>query len=224
MTESDLTFAEQETKRLKTEVEALKGEICFHIETRDAWERILRDPGFETQAVCLNLATAEKERLNVEIETVREKIRRHIETIEGWNVVRQRTESALRGLEQELLNTQAETVQEAAREKIDCPIEIQSAQIATPRYAQNETRVYQGATYVMGADRQWHLQKTEPTESQDQVLETVGSWFRTAETEVAAESVWQSLRNACERILGRTESDVDLPVPDKGQFLSLGLN
>ena len=225
MTESDLTFAEQETQRLNTEVEALQGEISFHIETRDAWERILCDPGFKTHAVCLDLAAAEKVRLNEEIETVGEKIRRHIETIEGWNVVKQRTENALLSLEKERLNGHVEAVQEmAVQERMDSPIETQSALDATPRYAENETRVYQGATYAMGADRQWHLQRTDSTSSRDEVVETARGWWRAAEAETAAESVWQSFRGACERILGRTENDADLPVPDKGQFLSLGLN
>lgn len=224
MTESDLTFAEQEAQRLKTEVDTLQKEIRFHMETRDAWERILCDPGFETHAVCLELAAAEKERLNGEIEGIREKIRRHTQTIEGWSVVKQRTETALRSSEQEQLNGQVATAPETVSEKLDLPIAAQSALNATPRYAENETRVYQGATYVMGADRKWHLQRSEPAEVRDEVVETVAGWFRAAEPEAAPETVWQSFRSACERILGRTESDADLPVPDKGQFLSLGLN
>lgn len=280
MTETYLTFAEQETQRLNTEVEALQGEIRFRIETRDAWERILRDAGVETHPVCLNLATSEKERLNGEIETVREKIRRGIETAKAWNVVKQNAgnESRIylgttfvRGedgqWDRQQLSTEIEVLQvevrlynetkdawdtilrnsgsvsnaacldiassererligqiEAAQEKISSRIETKSAWDTMPRYAENETRVYQGATYVMGEDRQWHLQQTEDTPSSEEVLEPVGGLQRTIDADAAVDSVWQSFRGACERILGRTQKDIDLPVPDRGQFLSLGLN
>lgn len=280
MTESYLTFAEQETQRLNTEVEALQGEIRFQIETRDAWERILRDAGIETHTVCLNLANSEKERLNGEIETVREKIRCRIETVEAWNVVKQNTgnESRIylgttyvRGedgqWDRQQLSTEIEVLQvevrlynetkdawdtilrnsgsesnaacldiatsererliaqiEALQEKMSSRIETRNAWETTPRYAENETRVYQGATYVMGEDRQWHRQQTEDTPSSEEVLEPVGALERTIDADAAVDSVWQSFRGACERVLGRTQKDIDLPAPDRGQFLSLGLN
>ena len=285
MTESYLTFAEQEIQRLNAEVEALQGEIRFQIETRDAWEKILRDAGVETHAVCLNLATSEKERLNGEIETAQEKIRCGIETAKAWNVVKQNAGNESRVYlgttyvkgedgqwDRQQLNTELEVLQvevrlynetkdawdtilrnsagesyaacvdiatkekerliaqvEAAQEKISSRLETRNAWDPMPRYAENETRVYQGATYVMGADRQWHLQQTEAQQTEaiaphDEELETVSGWMRTTETDAAVDSVWQSFRGACERILGRTPKDIDLPAPDRGQFLSLGLN
>lgn len=285
MTESNLAFAEQEIKRLNTEVEALQGEVRFQIETRDAWERILRDAGIETHAVCLNLATSEKEKLNGEIEALQEKIRCGIETAKAWNVVKQNAGNESRIFlgttyvkgadgqwDRQQLNTELEVLQvevrlhnetkdawetilrnsssesnaaclalaasererltgqiESLQEKISCRMETQSALDTVPRYAENETRVYQGATYVMGADRKWHLQQTEATQAEvteprNENLDVVAGWRQTTEADAAVNSVWQSFRGAYDRILGRTESDVDLPVPDKGQFLSLGLN
>ncbi|MGH9560822.1 MAG: hypothetical protein ACRD3S_05140 [Terracidiphilus sp.] len=280
MTESYLNFAEQEAQRLNTEVEALQGEIRFQIETRDAWEKVLRDAGIETHAVCLNLATSEKERLSAEIETLREKIHCRIETVQAWNVVKQNAgnESRIylgttyvRGedgqWDRQQLSTELDVLQvevrlynetkdawdtilrnsrsesnaacldiatsererligqiEALQEKISCRMETKNAWDTTPRYAENETRVYQGATYVMGADRQWHLQQTEATESHHEELEAVGGWKQTTEADAAVDSVWQSFRGVYERVLGRTQKDIDLPAPDRGQFLSLGLN
>lgn len=285
MTESYLAFAEQETQRLNTEVEALQGEFRFQTETRDAWEKVLRDAGIETHDVCLNLATSEKERLNGEIESLREKIRCRVETARAWKLVKQNAGNESRiclgttyvkgengEWDRQQLSTELEVLQvevrlynetkdawdtilrnsageayaacvdiassekerlieqiAAMQEKISCRMETRSAWDTTPRYAENETRVYQGATYVMGADRQWHLQRTETTQTEATVLpqeelDAVGGWRQTAEANAAVDSVWQTFRGACEKVLGRTQKDIDLPAPDRGQFLSLGLN
>jgi hypothetical protein len=294
MTESYLTFAVQETQRLNTEVKALQGEIRFQIETRDAWEKILRDAGVETHAVCLNLAMSETERLSGEIETLREKVRCRIETVQAWNVVKQNAGSESRmylggtsaksedgSWDRQQPSVKTEALQEevclyskirdawdtilrnsrnelgaalldiavsererligkieAAQEKTSCPVETRSVWDSMPRYAESETRVYQGATYVMGEDRQWHRQRTEATpwiaeaapaitEATPSVAEEwvpVGALQLSIDADAASDSVWQSLRGACERILGRTQKDIDLPAPDRGQFLSLGLN
>lgn len=282
MTESYLTFAEQEIKRLNTEAEKLQAEIGFQIETRDAWEKILRDAGVETHAVCLNLATSEKERLNGEIETMREKIRCRVETAKAWNVVKQNAgnESRIylgttyvRGedgqWDRQQLNTEIEVLQveirlyneskdawdtilrnsrselsaallavaisererligqiEAAQEKISSRIETRNSWDMPSRTAANETRVYQGVTYVMGEDRQWHRQRTEdvPSVEEEWVPAGILQLSTDANADEAADSLWHSFRGACKRILGRTQNDIDLPAPDRGPFLSLGLN
>jgi hypothetical protein len=74
-------------QRLDREMDALKGRISLHNETKDAWDTIIRNAAGESQPSYLDLAINETARLNKEIETVHEKIRRHQETRNAWDTI-----------------------------------------------------------------------------------------------------------------------------------------
>jgi len=74
-------------QRLDKEIEALQGRIRLHNETKDAWDKIVRNAGSESQAACLDLANSEMAGLNGEIEAVQEEIRRRLDTRSAWDTI-----------------------------------------------------------------------------------------------------------------------------------------
>ncbi|MGD0940259.1 MAG: hypothetical protein ABR905_11155 [Terracidiphilus sp.] len=74
-------------QRLDMEVEGLQRRIHVYDETKDAWNKIVRNAEGDSKADCLDVANAETARLNKEIEAVQEEIRRCLETRNAWDTI-----------------------------------------------------------------------------------------------------------------------------------------
>ena len=181
---------------------------------------------------CLNFAERETERLNMEIESLQGGIRRHNETKDAWDTIVRNAGSESHAACLDFANSERERLNgeiEAVQERIRRHIETRDAWDTIMRNAGSESRIYHGATYVRGEDRQWYLQRTRASESNEE-LKTEGDRRRRSNAASEVNSVWQLIQDACERTFRaceRTFRDsqkrVNLPGSGQEQFQSLGL-
>ena len=177
---------------------------------------------------CADVVKQETERLNMEIEELHAKIRLHNQTKDAWDTIVRNAESESHAVYLDLANSETERLNgkiEAVQDEIRRHIETRDAWDTIMRNAGSESRIYRGATYVRGADGQWHLHRTRASESNE---EGGRRWTSNAVSKVnsvrqSLVSVWQSLLDACERTLRAPQKRTNLPERGKEQFQSLGL-
>lgn len=170
---------------------------------------------------CLNLAKRETARLNTEIEVLEGGIRLHNKTKDAWETIVRNAGSESHAVYLDLANSETERLNgkiEAVQEEIRRHIETRDAWDTIMRNAGSELRIYRGATYLRGEDGQWHLQRTQASESNE---EGDRRWTSNAVSKV--NSVWQLLLDTCERTLRAPQKRIDLSERGKEQFQSLGL-
>jgi hypothetical protein len=175
---------------------------------------------------CLNFAERETERLNMEIELLQGGIRRHNETKNAWDTIVRNAGIESHAACRDLANSETERLKgeiEAVQEEIRRHIETRDAWDTIMRNAGSESRIYRGATYVRGEDRQWYLQRIQASESNEEELETQGDRRRRKNAASEVNSVWQLIQDACERTFRDSPKRVNLPGSGKEQFQSLGL-
>ena len=177
---------------------------------------------------CLNLAKRETARLNTKIEVLQGGIRLHNKTKDAWDTIVRNAESESHAVYLDLANSETERLNgkiEAVQDEIRRHIETRDAWDTIMRNAGSESRIYRGATYVRGADGQWHLHRTQASESNE---EGGRRWTSNAVSKVNSVrqlllSVWQLLLDTCERTLRAPQKRTNLPERGKEQFQSLGL-
>jgi hypothetical protein len=228
-----LDIANTETERLNREIEAVQEEIRRHAETRDAWETIMRKAESKSQISRRSSFVSGKDGqwhqqlLNREIEVLQGEILRHNETKAALATILHNAGGEsfadcmeIANSETERLNGEIEMVQEAIRRHI----ETRDAWDTIMRNAEGELRVYHGATYVRGEDRQWHLQSVQASQSHEEELETVGDRRMEIHAVSKVSSMRQALVNACEKTFRGPQIRIDVLTQGKQQFQSLGLN
>jgi SMC interacting uncharacterized protein involved in chromosome segregation len=229
---SCLDLADSEKERLDSKIEAAQDKIRLHNQTKGAWETIERNAGNQSR-ICQGVTYDRGEdgqwhlqRLNMEIEVLQEEIRLHNESKDAWDMIVRNAGSESQATCLDLAKSGKEQLDreiEAVQEKIGRRIEIRDAWDTIVRSAESELRTYHGATYVMGEDRQWHLQQAPAVEASAQEQETENDHIWADNPAPKAGSRWQLLLDACERALTVPQKGMDLPVHGKEQFQSLGL-
>jgi len=227
-----LGLADSAKERLDRKIEAAQQKIRLHNETKDAWDRI--EHNAENESRIYQATTYERgkdghwhvQRLNLEIEVLQEEIGLYIECKNAWDTLVRNAGNELQATYLGYANAGKEQLDgkiEAAQEKISRRIEIREAWETILRIADSELRIYQGAAYVMGVDRQWHLQRAEAGASNAKGAEPKGDDEQKIDAVSKRHSMWQLFLGTHKRTLHEPERNIDLSVQGKEQFLSLGL-
>lgn len=222
-----LEIANSEAKRIDKEIEAVQEEIRRHIQTRDAWDMVTLNAGSQARVDPGIMYTRGEDvqwhvqRLDAEIEALQGEIRLHNEIKSAWETIMCDTGSETQAANLDLANSETARINkeiEAVQLKIRHHLETRGAWDTILRNAVSETHVYQGATYLKGADGQWHLQQApavQPIEQEERK--------RTDTAVSKVTSVRQAILNVCEKTLRPPQKHINLTAQPKEQFQSLGL-
>jgi chaperonin cofactor prefoldin len=111
---------------------------------------------------CLNFAEHETGRLNMEIVELQEEICLHNETKAAWDTIVRNAGSESDAACLDLAESQKERLDrrvEAVQEKIRLHNETKDAWDMIERNGGSAPRIFQGTSYEMGEDGQWHVQR-----------------------------------------------------------------
>jgi hypothetical protein len=156
----------------------------------------------------------------MEIEVLQARIRLHNETKDAWDTILRNAGSESQAACLDLGNSEMARLDgeiEAVQHEIRRSLDTRNAWDTIMRNAVSESRIFQGAMYMKGWDGQWHLQRTQASESNEE-----SDRRRTINAVSKVNSV-RALLNACERTLRGPQKGINPLTHVKEQFQSLGL-